>query len=206
MATLVHQVVVVLKLPLAIAALIVRATAIVDAVAANSGTFVTPSPALALLRTHIATLTTAESATKTHTAGTVAARDAAKKVLLADLRQLRAYVEALATASPDQAAAIAEQAAMTLKKQPATHKSDLALKQTVSGTVQVVAKATAGSHAHEWQYSTDGGKTWIVLPSTLKASTAITGLTPGVSVQVRHRPVTKEAPGDWSQPVSALVT
>jgi hypothetical protein len=71
--------------------------------------------------------------------------------------------------------------------------------------VQVLAKATKGAQAHEWQLSTDGGKTWSDLPTTTKASTQVETLTVGATVTFRHRPVTKAGLGDWSQPVSAVV-
>ena len=52
--------------------------------------------------------------------------------------------------------------------------------------------ASAGHRAsYEWEYSTDGGKTWVTTPVTLQAKTTILGLTAGTTVQFRHRPVTK---------------
>ncbi len=85
-------------------------------------------------------------------------------------------------------------------------KPPLAVKQTSTGIVHVVAKATKGAKTNDWQYSVDGGKTWVSVPSTTKASTSISGLTPGVAVTYRQRIVTKAGPQDWSQPVSATVT
>ena len=92
---------------------------------------------------------------------------------------------------------------MTLKKMPAVSKPPLAVKLTtvLQGTVHLVAKATK-STANLWQYSADGGKTWIDLPQTTKAVTTLASLTPGVSVTVRQRALTKTGMGDWSQPVT----
>jgi hypothetical protein len=50
--------------------------------------------------------------------------------------------------------------------------------------------------SHDWQYSSDGGKTWISAPSSLQAKTTLSGLTPLTTVMVRQ---------DWDQPVSAVV-
>jgi len=72
--------------------------------------------------------------------------------------------------------------------------------------VHVVAKATKGAKLNDWQYSVDGGKTWVSIPSTTKAKTTISGLTPGVEVTYRQRVQTKAGAQDWSQPISALVT
>jgi hypothetical protein len=51
----------------------------------------------------------------------------------------------------------------------------------------------------------DGGKTWIQLPSTMKAKTTVSGIAPGTSPQFRFRILTKAGEGDWSQPISLLV-
>jgi hypothetical protein len=41
----------------------------------------------------------------------------------------------------------------------------------VSGAANVVAKATVGAVANEWQYSVDEGKTYVDLPTTSGAKT-----------------------------------
>ena len=127
------------------------------------------------------------------------------KVVVADAGQLHGYVQQIVNASPENAEAIAAQAAMTLRKKGSKSKPTLAVKQTVSGTVTVVAKATKGARINEWQYSTDGGKTWKDLPPTTKAKTLITGLTPGVTVSYRQRAVTKDGRSDWCPTLSAVV-
>jgi hypothetical protein len=187
-----------------IAPLIVRSTAIVNAMEANKTTFPSPNPALALVTT-INGLTTAETAFTAHL-GTRADRDSAMKALVALVQQLHAYVQGLATANPTQAEVIAQDAAMTLRKTAVRQKSDLAVKQTVSSVVHVIAKAVKGSRAHEWQYSLDGGKTWIDVPATTKASATVTGLQPGTTVSYRQRAITTAGPGNWSQAVVAVVT
>ena len=48
--------------------------------------------------------------------------------------------------------------------------------------------------SHEWQYSTDGGKTWTSVQTTLQAKTTVPGLQPGNTVVFRHRAVTKSGP------------
>ena len=84
-------------------------------------------------------------------------------------------------------------------------KQDLALKPgTISGAVNVVAKAGAARASYDWEWSTDQ-KTWTTLPSTLQAHTTIQGLVAGTTIYVRHRVVTKAGVGDWSQIVSTMV-
>jgi hypothetical protein len=198
------QTVVVLTVPHSVAAVLVLSKAVLQAVTANKTTFPSPNPSVAQFGSDISALDTAETAVKTKTVGTVAVRNEKLATVVADLRQLRAYVQLIANASPEQAASIAASAGMTLRKPVVRNKSDLAAKTTVSGSVKLVAKATAGSHAHEWQYSLDG-KTWMNAPSSLQAKTTITGLQTNVLTYFRHCAVSKTGPGNWSQPISFLV-
>ncbi len=205
--TSVSSIGVVLKLPTKVADLIVRAQVIHDAMAANSKTLPSPSPAMPVLQTGIDDLAGKEAATKTRTAGAVADRDAAKQVLVVDLNSERLYVEAVVNADPANASQIAEDAGMYLRQSGSRSKPLLSAKPgATTGTVKVIAKATKGAKANDWQYSTDGGKTWIDVPSTTKAETTVPNLTPGAAVSFRQRALTKTGAGDWSQPVVHIVT
>jgi len=188
-----------------IPAFVDRVTAILNAMAANKVTFPAPVPSLAQVTSDLAKLSAAQAAFKAHT-GSHTDRDDAVKPVVAAMSQLHSYVEALANANPVDAATIAGDAAMTLRKKPVRTKAPLTVKQTVSSVVSVVAKATKGAKANEWQYSLDGGKTWIDVPATSKATTTIHNLTPGVSVMYRQRVLLTTGLTDWSQPISALVT
>jgi hypothetical protein len=206
MNSIVHSIIVVLGLPRAVAALIIRMNAILEAMTVAKLTFTTPPVAIATVSAHVAALSSAESATKTRAAGTKQARDAARKLVVEDANQLHAYVQQLANASPTEAATIAAAAAMTLRKAGAHPKSDLAVKQGVSGTVHVVAKSVKGARSHEWQYSVDGGKSWVSATPTTQASTTLSGLVPGTVLQVRHRTIVKGGPGDWCPTVTMSVS
>ncbi len=185
--------------------LIETQTTVVNAMTANKVTFGTPSPALTTVIAASTSLANAQAAYKAHT-GTRGARDDAWRALIQLMQQLRVYVQGVASANPAQASTIAEDAAMRLRKTPTHHKSDLSVKGVASGSVKVVAKAQKGAAANDFEYSTDGGKTWIAVPTSTQASTTITGLQPGTTVTYRHRPITKAGPGDWSQTVTAVVT
>jgi len=191
--------------PASVAALIVRSTTIVDGIGASPTLFPSPIPPLAQVKGHIATLTSTESALRSRT-GLRGPRDDAKKLLIADMQGLHAYVQQLVSANPVQAQVIVEAAAMTLKKKTAPHKTDLATTQKVSGSVKVVAKSVKGARSHVWQMSTDGGKTYVDLPVTTQSYTTVHSLQPGSTVFFRQRPVLKTGMGDWSQPISTLVT
>jgi hypothetical protein len=71
--------------------------------------------------------------------------------------------------------------------------------------VKVVAPAAARRASYDWQYSIDGGKTWVDMPTTLQSRTSVTGMTSLSTVQFRYRSVIKTGAGEWSQPISFLV-
>ena len=185
--------------------LIVRVTGIVDTMSVNKTVFPSPTPALVQVTSDLGALTSAETAFKSHL-GTHEARETARLAVVADAHALATYVQSLVNANPSQAAHIAASAAMTLKATGTQNKAPLATKQKVSGSVIAVAKATKGAKANAWQYSTDGGKTFIDLPPTTRATTVLPDLPPGTTVQLRHRPLTKAGLGDWSQTVVHVVT
>jgi hypothetical protein len=76
----------------------------------------------------------------------------------------------------------------------------------VSGTVKVTAQNAGQRTCYVWQYSADSGKTWVGAPQTMQAHTTIPGLTPGSTVSLRYRTVTKTGESDWSQPTSIIVS
>ena len=80
-----------------------------------------------------------------------------------------------------------------------------AIQGSVSGPVKLVAPVAGPRAAYDWQWSTDGGKTWQLAPSTTQARTAMIGLTPGSTVLFRYRAVTKTGETDWSEPTSFIV-
>jgi hypothetical protein len=98
----------------------------------------------------------------------------------------------------------AETAALSRAKGTATVRNGkravlVALLQQLRGYVQAVA-------SYAWEYSLDGGKTWVAAPITTQGRTTIAGLPSGTTVQFRYLAVTpKGGQGNWSQPLSLLV-
>jgi hypothetical protein len=196
---------VVLKLPRPVPPLISVARAIVQAMTGNP-LFPTPDPTLATVTAAITDLDTAETAAKARTRGAAAVRNDKRAALVKLLEQLKAYIQKQADANLESAAATIQSAGVSVKK-PSTHgKRVFAAKVgAVIGSVKVTAERVAARAGYEWQYSTDGGKTWVSAPTTLQAKTTVTGLTPGATVSFRYRTVTKTGEGDWSQPTAILV-
>jgi len=196
----------VLKLPAKVPALINVAQAIVIALTSNPHV-PNPTPSLAALGAAIAALVTTENAALTRAKGAVVQRNAAKKSLVQLLELLRANVQNLADADPDNALTIIESAGIGVRK-PAVRKPRVfaASQGAVSGSAKLVAPSAGPRTSYEWEVSTDGGKTWVAAPPSIQAKTSVQGLASGTTVQFRYRAVTPKAgAGDWSAPVSLLV-
>ena len=196
-----------LKAPTPVAGFLVFAQDIHDKMAAASKELPSPSPTLSVLQTDIDTLKAKEVIVKTRAPGAVQDRNAALKVVKIDLNNERAYVEAVVNANPALAATLVPSVGMALRTAPARTKAPLAAKAgATSGLVHLTAQKAKGARANEWQYSADGGKTWIDLPSTTKATTQVANLQPSTTVQFRHRSVSKTGVSDWSLPVPHVVS
>jgi hypothetical protein len=197
--------IVVLGLPKAVPQVVVWVTNVVDAMSASPH-LKTPPVTYVTVTANVATLSAAEATMKTRAVGTKAARDTALKVVVADARQLHAYVQQVCNANPTEAANIAAEAGMRLRKTPVQSKRDLALKQDTTGAVQVAARSVKGARSHEWEYSVDGGKSWTTAPPTTKSRTTLTGFQTGTVLLVRHRCITKVGAGGWTPPVTLAVS
>jgi hypothetical protein len=165
-----------------------------------------PTPSLATFQADVAALNTAETAVLSRSKGAVETRNAKLAVVRTDLENLKVYVQSVAAvASTSDADAIIESAGLTIRTVTPHDKPALAAKQgSVSGTVNLAAKAAAKRAAYSWQYSTDQ-KTWTTLPQTLSAKTGISGMTAGTQYYFRAQAVTSAGVGDWSQVVTMMV-
>jgi hypothetical protein len=178
----------------------------VQAALANNPNFPLPDPIITAFVDALTKYNAAETSAQTRAKGTIAARNAAKVVFIGALHALKARVQQAADANPDQAEAIITSTTLTVKKTAMRQKQTFAARYgATSGTVDVIAKAVANRASYEWQYSVDGGKTWVESPNTLQARTTITGLPVATVVEFRYRPTTKSGQGDWSLPTSLLV-
>ena len=200
----VHRTLVALKLPRGVSALITYALGLVTALTGNAH-FATPSPALTDLTTAIGELQTAQ-ANLSRNKGAIAARNDKKEALVKLLQELRGYIQKTADADPENGAAIVQSSGLPARK-TVVHKARVfdARPGAISGSVEVLAPVAARRASYEWQFSTDGGKTWIESAPSMRARTTISGLAVASMVQLRYRSVTKAGPSDWSQPVTIVV-
>jgi hypothetical protein len=204
-AKTVSRAVAVLGLPTKVALLITYVQGIVTAMTGNPS-FPNPTPALAAISAALATLQTAETAALTRARGTAVTRNEKRATLVALLVQLRAYIQAQADAAVEHGASIIASAGIAVRR-PISHGPHTfgAKPGPTSGTVKLVAEVAARRASYEWQYSTDGGKTWLEATPTLRSSTTISGLPAGTAVLFRYRAVTTTGTTDWSAPTSLMV-
>jgi hypothetical protein len=201
----IHATLATLKLPKPVPALITYANSIVHAMT-NNPAFPTPAPTLAAVTAAIADLQTAETGAIGRAKGAVATRNEKRVVLASLLVQLKAYVQSTADADADNSASIIQSSGIAVRKSTVrTPRVFAATQGALSGEVKLVTKAASSRASYDWQYSVDGGKTWVDAPSTLQAKTTVSGLAAGTTVQFRYRATTKAGEGDFSQAVSLIV-
>ena len=200
-----HRSTVTLSLPKKVPALIVYAENVLKRMTGNP-TFPNPTPTLFAITAAVDDLRIAEAAALSRMKGAVATRNAKRTALVAILQALRTYIQGVADADPANAAPVIESAGLAVRKTPTRRaRGFIAKPGKVSGVATVYAAITARRASYEWQYSTDGGKTWLTAPSTLQAKTTVPGLVPGSTAQFKYRALTKTGEGEWSQPTSLLV-
>ncbi len=178
----------------------------IQAAMTNNANFPLPNSVLAAFIAALTKYDAAATVAKTRAKGTIPARNVARGDFVAGLHALRAQVQSVADANPENAEAIITSAAMSVKKVP-VHKPRAfeARQRPVSGSVELLTKSAGPRSAYDWQYSVDGGKTWTDVTSTLQAKTVINGLPVATNVMFRYRVLTKSGKSDWSNPTSLLV-
>jgi hypothetical protein len=203
--TAVHRLIAVLRMPLHVEDEIKYGQTI-QAAMTNNAYFPNPNPVLAAFVTKLGAYDAAATAAKSRAKGTIAARNAARTDYIGALHSVRGQVQSVADANPENAEAIITSAAMSVKKAPVHKPRTFEARQLpVSGSVELITKAAGQRAAYDWQYSTDGGKTWIDVVSTTRAKTIISGLPAATTVMFRFRALTPKGRSDWSQPTSLLV-
>ena len=202
----IHRATITLGIPNKTADLILFADNVVQKIT-NNPAFPTPTPTVAVLAAAVSDLHSAETTALSRAKGAATVRNDKRTALISLLQQFRGYVQGVADATPENGAAIIESAGLTVRKIVARGKRPFAARQgALSGTAVVTAVTAGDRSSYEWQYSTDGGKTWAFAPATTQGKTTISGLPVGTTVEFRYLSVTpKGGQGDWSAPVSLLM-
>ena len=172
----IHRATISLGVPRKNADVILYANNIVQKIT-NNPAFPTPTPTVAALTAAVSDLHAAETAALSRTKGTATVRNDKRATLVSLLQQLGGYVQAVADATLENGAAIIESAGLTVRKITPHGKRALAAKPgALTGSAIVTAVSAGPRSSYEWQYSTDGGKTWVSAPATTQGKTTVTGL------------------------------
>jgi hypothetical protein len=185
--------------------------AIYNKMLANPTLYPSPTVALATYLDQLNAAAAANASTKAKNPGAKTVRTAAVDLAIGTTELLVKYVQSLADkANPEQAAVIIETAGMKVAATSTYVRPIIAVKQLQSGSVQLRAAASQLSKAkrskiYGWQYSLDGGKTWVSVVNTSVANTIVSGLPAQSSVTFRVMVTTTLAVGEWSQSITAFV-
>jgi energy-converting hydrogenase Eha subunit A len=155
----------------------------------------------------IKALDAAEITALTRAIGAVQSRDDKKAIVLNDIHLLQAYVQSVADANPKNAQSIIISSGLDEKHTGSRNKEAISVKpkKGESGTMAVSVKKVEGTLANLWEYSADGGVTWIDMDATAQGKTTITGLAPGSKIIVRHRPILRKGKGEWISSAATIV-
>ncbi len=193
-------------------ALLQKAKAVHHGLSEHPETFPTPNPSLAFLLGKIQAYEQSQQLTQTRVKGSVAARAVRAAELVTALETAKAYVQATADESPEQAQAIIEAASMKVAGVTSYKKPLLEAKQDVpAGAVRVfvnVGELTAGATGKvffEWQSTSDGGLTWSASASTPYGHMDFEGLLPMHSHGFRVRFTDLKGAHAWSQTITYVV-
>jgi hypothetical protein len=167
-----------------------------------------PSPVLSVFKANLTAFQDAATKALLKTKGAVTQRRAKRRKVEADLGHLKDYVQSVVELQTDPvaAAAIIEAVLMSVRKTGKHSQPELQARNTdVSGEVALAAAAVARDAVYFWEFSLNQTN-WSSVPETLRASTVITGLTPGQTYYFRFRAVTRKERKDYSQVVRLIVT
>jgi hypothetical protein len=194
-----------LRAPKPVPAVLIYAKHIVQAMT-NNPYFPNPPIALATVTGEIADLETAETAVKIRGKGAADTRNLKLKALMTSLKVLETYVQSIVAGNETEGQAIVQAAGMGERRKTSRQKPALAAAMSPTfGLVALRAKAAGKRAAYEWQYSGDGGKTWVPIALTTLASTTVPNLAAGTTYLFRVRSTVGHVASDWSQTISFLV-
>ncbi len=192
--------------------LLMRSRVILNAMSSASAQLPAPNPTMAVFGAQVQALDTAQLAMTTRAAGTKETRNEKAEIVFSSLESLQQYVQGLCDATPSQATTLIAAAGMRARERVAVTKPELGVKVGVlPGTVSLSANrsqlvgAKRASCVFAWEYSLDGGKTWVAMGPTSVSRTSMTGLPSATTVSFRVSASTTKVAGAWSQVVTLLV-
>lgn len=191
-----------------------RARAMDNGMGDNAAQFTAPSPPLSVLEAQIAKVEQCQAQVEAGGRGMASARDFERSTLVGMMESERQYVQLLADSTPTWEAKVAliQASGLEVAGDTSYQKAVLTVRQGPPGTVELdaYARLLAGKRGpmrfFNWEYTTNGGQSFVALPPTPISKTTVANLTPlttvGFRVCVTHSDGTT---GAWSQVVMFLV-
>jgi hypothetical protein len=191
------------------------AKAMTTGIGNHPNVFATPNPPLNTIENQTQVVETAETLARTRAQGAAAARNVQRRILVGLLEAGVMYVQQTADALPTLDAAISaiQAAGLTVALVPRYQKPILKVTHgPTPGSVALDANAKqlgAGGRRKtffNWQYTADGGRTFVNAPPTPKSKTLLSGLTPLTSYGFRVSVTNPDGvAGEWSPLVTFIV-
>jgi hypothetical protein len=186
--------------------LVLKTNLIIGKMAGNTN-FPTPTPTLTLVTTQLNKLITAQDLVQTKVSGSAVAMHAEAKSLEVLLKQLAAYVAAIATSNFAEAAVIIESAGMNIRQQKALAGKTFSAKLgKTPGTVLLNTKAAArSSYLYEMTTDPSTAASWAQIAICQTVRFTQIGLTSGIRYYFRVAVITKAVPGLWSPVLNVII-
>jgi hypothetical protein len=165
----------------------------------------TIKPTLSVVTTAIDDADIAMVAAKTRVSGSAATKNAKITDAMILVYQLCNFVQAVCDQHPDHETEVAESCGMYITAHPGQKAFEFSVKATgLDGEAELQGKTRRIARPdHEFQLSTDPSdpKKWYdtIIPVSKKAKVKVGNLPVKTKLYFRHRWITSEGPGEWSQ-------
>lgn len=199
-----------------VAPVVARAEAMHAGMAADPGTYANPPLALPDFKILITDVQAAQVAVRTRVIGAAATRDVHLRALIGGMETERVFIQALADTTPSHAIQLIQNAGLVVAASTASTKLLLVLRNgpqpgsvacdaNVGLLVGAEAKHPYAARFYGWQYTVDGGDTFLPSATTATGKALLTGLTPLTVVGVRVNITLGGVTSEWTDVATILV-
>ena len=173
----------------------------------NSGNF--PASGMPITYASIQTIITnshnANIAASNGTATDTSIMHEQERILVSVFNFIKAHVEFVANAAVDPATVIISAGMQVATTGGANAANELTLDALGSGILQVRVPRQTNEKAFVYEYSTDGGTTWLDLVASSLSKVTLTNQSPGVTVSVRYYAISKTGKSAYSAVKSQMI-
>ncbi len=128
-----------------------------------------------------------------------------ERVLLSAFNFLKAHIELVANNTTTPNAIITAAGLQVAVNGGNNGVTELTVNAIGNGKLQVSVPRQTSEKAFVYEYSTDGGTTWLELISSSLSKVTLSNQTPGSNISVRYYSISKTGKGAYSQTKSAII-